>query len=88
MYQTLAVYPNFPVLEDDGKVYGTIRTKHLIDFHRKKVIMVDHNEFSQSVEGIQDAQILEVVDHHKFANFQTNEATTSSICASCIPSTD
>ena len=66
---------NFPVLEDDGKVYGTIRTKHLIDFHRKKVIMVDHNEFSQSVEGIQDAQILEVVDHHKFANFQTNEAT-------------
>ena len=33
--------------------------------------MVDHNEFSQSVEGIQDAHILEVVDHHKFANFQT-----------------
>ena len=66
---------NFPVLEDDGKVYGTIRTKHLIDFHRKKVIMVDHNEFSQSVEGIQDAHILEVVDHHKFTNFQTNEAT-------------
>ena len=66
---------NFPILEDDGKVYGTIRTKHLIDFHRKKVIMVDHNEFSQSVEGIQDAHILEVVDHHKFANFQTNEAT-------------
>ena len=66
---------NFPVLEDDGKVYGTIRTKHLIDFQRKKVIMVDHNEFSQSVEGIQDAHILEVVDHHKFANFQTNEAT-------------
>jgi len=64
---------NFPVLENDGKVYGTIRTKHLIDFHRKKVIMVDHNEFSQSVEGIQDAQILEVVDHHKFANFQTNK---------------
>lgn len=66
---------NFPILEKDGKVYGTIRTKHLIDFNRKKVIMVDHNEFSQSVDGIQDAQILEVVDHHKFANFQTNEAT-------------
>lgn len=66
---------NFPILEKNGKVYGTIRTKHLIDFNRKKVIMVDHNEFSQSVDGIQDAQILEVVDHHKFANFQTNEAT-------------
>ena len=42
---------NFPVLEDDGKVYGTIRTKHLIDFHRKKVIMVDimnfHNQLKE-----------------------------------------
>lgn len=66
---------NFPILEEDGTVYGTIRSKHLINFHRKKVILVDHNEFSQSVDGIQDAHILEVVDHHKFANFQTNEAT-------------
>lgn len=66
---------NFPILEKNGEVYGTIRSKHLIDFNRKKVILVDHNEFSQSVDGIQDANILEVVDHHKFANFQTNEAT-------------
>lgn len=70
-----ATQTNFPVLENNSKVFGTIRTKHLSDFNRKKVILVDHNEFSQSVEGIQDAQILEVVDHHKFANFHTNEAT-------------
>lgn len=66
---------NFPVLQENGRVYGTIRSKHLIDYHKKKVILVDHNEFSQSVEGITEAQILEVVDHHKFDNFHTNEAT-------------
>ncbi len=64
---------NFPVIDNDGKVYGTIRTKNLINFTRKKVILVDHNEFSQSVDGLQDAQILQVIDHHKFANFQTND---------------
>lgn len=64
---------NFPVLDEEGFVYGTIRTKNLINFTRKKVILVDHNEFSQSVEGIQDARILQVIDHHKFANFQTND---------------
>ena len=56
--------------------YFDVKAPELIDnISGKKVILVDHNEFSQSVEGIQDAQILEVVDHHKFANFQTNEAT-------------
>lgn len=64
---------NFPVIDNDGKVYGTIRTKNLINFTRKKVVLVDHNEFSQSVDGLQDAQILQVIDHHKFANFQTND---------------
>ncbi|MCF2624798.1 putative manganese-dependent inorganic diphosphatase [Fusobacterium perfoetens] len=64
---------NFPVIDNDGKVYGTIRTKNLINFTRKKVILVDHNEFSQSVAGLGDAQILQVIDHHKFANFQTND---------------
>lgn len=66
---------NFPILEEGGKVFGTIRSKHLTDYRKKQVILVDHNEFSQSVEGISEAHILEVVDHHKFANFQTNEAT-------------
>ena len=58
---------------DIEKTFGTIRTKNLINFTRKKVILVDHNEFSQSVNGLNDAQILQVIDHHKFANFQTND---------------
>ncbi len=64
---------NFPVVDKDGKIYGTIRSKNLINFTRKKVVLVDHNEKSQSVDGIDDARILEVVDHHKFGNFETNE---------------
>jgi len=64
---------NFPVVDKEGKIYGTIRSKNLINFTRKKVILVDHNEKSQSVDGIDDAKILEVVDHHKFGNFETNE---------------
>ncbi|MGL4308267.1 MAG: putative manganese-dependent inorganic diphosphatase, partial [Cetobacterium sp.] len=58
---------------ENGSVYGTIRTKNLINFTRKKVILVDHNERTQSVDGLQDARILQVVDHHKFANFETDE---------------
>ncbi|MDP0493760.1 MAG: putative manganese-dependent inorganic diphosphatase [Fusobacterium sp. JB021] len=68
-----ATQTNFPVTNKDGSVYGTIRTKNLINFTRKKVILVDHNEKSQSVDGLQDARILEVVDHHKFGNFFTDE---------------
>lgn len=64
---------NFPVVGKNGKLYGTIRSKNLIDFTRKEVILMDHNEHHQSVNGIRDAKILEVVDHHKFGNFETNE---------------
>lgn len=64
---------NFPVTTKDGEVYGTIRTKNLINFTRKKVVLVDHNESTQSVDGLNDAKIIQVVDHHKFGNFETNE---------------
>ncbi|MGX6590867.1 putative manganese-dependent inorganic diphosphatase [Cetobacterium ceti] len=64
---------NFPVVTTEGEVYGTIRSKNLINFTKKKVILVDHNERGQSVDGLQDARILQVVDHHKFANFETEE---------------
>lgn len=51
-----ATQTNFPVTEKDGTVYGTIRTKNLINFTRKQVILVDHNELAHSVEGLQDAK--------------------------------
>ena len=68
-----ATQTNFPVTEKDGTVYGTIRTKNLINFTRKQVILVDHNERAHSVDGLQDAKILQVIDHHKFGNFITDE---------------
>jgi len=42
---------NFPVVGKDGKLYGTIRSKNLINFNRKEVILMDHNEHHQSVDG-------------------------------------
>lgn len=68
-----ATQTNFPVIDKFGAVYGTIRTKNLINFTRKKIVLLDHNEKSQSVDGIQDSSIIQVIDHHKFANFETNE---------------
>lgn len=64
---------NFPVVNENGEVYGTIRTKNLINFTKKKVALLDHNERTQSVDGLSDAKIIQVVDHHKFGNFETNE---------------
>ena len=76
---------NFPIVDLKGEVYGTIRSKNLINFTRKKIALLDHNEKSQSVSGIEDAKIIQVVDHHKFGNFETNEPL--SICAEIVGST-
>ncbi|MCS5420703.1 MULTISPECIES: putative manganese-dependent inorganic diphosphatase [Psychrilyobacter] len=64
---------NFPVVNKDGTIFSTIRSKHIMNFGKNEVILVDHNENSQSVDGIETAKILEIVDHHKFGNFETSE---------------
>jgi len=64
---------NFPVVNEDGTLFSTIRPKHIMNFGKNEVILVDHNENSQSVDGIETAKILEIVDHHKFGNFETSE---------------
>lgn len=66
-------YRNYPVLDEQGKVVGLISRYHLLSLSRKKVILVDHNEFGQSVVGADQAQILEVVDHHRVGGIQTGE---------------
>ncbi len=66
-------YRNFPVLDDDGKVLGFLGRRHILDHERKKVILVDHNEFSQSVEGIHQARILEIIDHHRLGIIETDQ---------------
>lgn len=64
-------YRSYPVIDKDDNVVGSISRYHLISKNRKKVILVDHNERSQSVHGIEDAEILEIIDHHRVADVQT-----------------
>lgn len=65
-------YHNYPILDDDNKVVGTLSRYELVNDTRKNIIQVDHNERGQAVDGIEEANILEVIDHHRIADFQTN----------------
>ncbi|MCD2345210.1 putative manganese-dependent inorganic diphosphatase [Clostridium guangxiense] len=64
-------YRSYPVIDADEKVVGSISRYHLISQHKKKVILVDHNEMSQAIDGLQDAEILEIIDHHRIGGMQT-----------------
>ncbi|KAF5088387.1 Cobalt-dependent inorganic pyrophosphatase [anaerobic digester metagenome] len=64
-------HERFPVVDVDGRVLSTISRSNLIDFSRKKVILVDHNERNQSIVGVEEAEIIEVIDHHRVAEIQT-----------------
>lgn len=68
-------FRSYPVVNEESKVVGTISRYHLISGKKKKVILVDHNEKGQSVEGLNEAEILEIIDHHRVADV----ATTSPI---------
>lgn len=64
-------YRSYPVVDQDNKVLGSISRYHLISQNRKKLILVDHNEKTQSVLGIEDAEVLEIIDHHRVASIET-----------------
>lgn len=63
-------YRNFPIL-DQGEYVGMISRRRLINNNRKQIILVDHNEKSQAVDGIDEAEILEVIDHHRLGSLET-----------------
>jgi len=65
-------YNNYPVVNDKNKCIGLIRVTDIKEKNRKKVILVDHNEAEQSVDGLEDADITEIVDHHKIGDLTTN----------------
>ncbi|MDP2791458.1 MAG: putative manganese-dependent inorganic diphosphatase [Rectinemataceae bacterium] len=71
--QAIAKSPSrsVPVVDDDGKVIGLFTEGDLIKEANIEVIMVDHNEFSQAVEGIDHYRIQEVIDHHRLGSFST-----------------
>ncbi len=62
---------DFPVLDKKGDFYGLISSRRLMEASKKQVIMVDHNEKSQAVEGIEEADILEIIDHHRLGSLET-----------------
>ncbi|CUH96349.1 hypothetical protein P22_2439 [Propionispora sp. 2/2-37] len=65
-------YRSYPVV-DHGKLVGYITRDHLLTKKKEKVILVDHNEHSQAVEGIEEAKIIEIIDHHRLGGLQTSE---------------
>ncbi len=61
----------YPVLDEHNKVVGVLTRYQLIRPRRKRVVLVDHNEVAQSVPGLDQAEILEIIDHHRLADVQT-----------------
>lgn len=62
----------YPVLDNRNKVVGSISRYHLISANKKKIILVDHNEKNQSIDDIESAEILEIIDHHRVASIATD----------------
>ncbi|MDF2985887.1 MAG: hypothetical protein K0R50_1397 [Eubacterium sp.] len=65
-------YRSYPVVDDEGRIKGFISRYHLISQRRKKIILVDHNERAQTIDGIEQADILEIIDHHRIGDIQTS----------------
>jgi manganese-dependent inorganic pyrophosphatase len=61
----------YPVLDENEKVAGVLTRYHLLRPRRKRVVLVDHNEIAQSVPGLEEAEVLEIIDHHRLADIQT-----------------
>ncbi len=61
----------YPILDENEKVAGVLTRYHLLRPRRKRVVLVDHNEAAQSVPGLEEAEILEIIDHHRLADIQT-----------------
>ncbi len=64
-------FHSYPILDHHGHVVGSLSRYHLLNPRRKKVVLVDHNEMSQSVPGLDQAEIIAVIDHHRLADVQT-----------------
>ena len=65
-------YSSYPILDAQERVVGVLSRYHLLRPRRKRVVLVDHNEASQSVPGLEEAEILEIIDHHRLADIQTS----------------
>ena len=67
-----AQFRAFPVVDEEEHLIGYLMRHHILNYNDKQLILVDHNEFSQSVKGIEKARVLEVIDHHRVTDFSTS----------------
>lgn len=65
-------FRSYPILDDDNKFLGLVSKGHLLNPTKKNVVLVDHNEYAQSADGIEQANIVEIVDHHKLGGISTD----------------
>ena len=66
-------FRSYPVLDEKNHIYGLISRFHLLNARKKKIILVDHNEVSQSVDAVLDGDLMEVIDHHRIGDITTSK---------------
>lgn len=64
-------FHNFPVIDKKGMYAGLVSRRRLLNMNKKQVILVDHNEITQAIDGIEQADVLEIIDHHRLGGFET-----------------
>lgn len=64
-------FRSYPVVDSSERIVGSVSRYHLISSEKKKLILVDHNERNQSIDDIEEAEIQEIIDHHRVANILT-----------------
>jgi manganese-dependent inorganic pyrophosphatase len=66
-------FRNYPVVDEDDHLLGMVARYDLLALRRREVVLVDHNERSQAVKGVEEAKVLEIIDHHRLGDVQTGE---------------
>lgn len=61
----------FPILDEAGKYCGMLSRRNILSLEKRRIILVDHNESTQAVEGFEQSEILEIIDHHRIGNLET-----------------
>lgn len=69
-------YRSYPVVDNKNHIFGFVSRYHLLNAKKKKIILVDHNEMRQSVNGIEHAEIIEIIDHHRIGDISTSRPIT------------
>lgn len=64
-------YRYFPILDESGHYLGMVSRRNLLNLEKKRIILVDHNEKSQAVDGLDESEILEIIDHHRIGAVET-----------------